>query len=131
MAIKNTKIIGTKIICEIESSNLIQTEYDSETKKLITVFKNGFKYFYVDSHAIEGGKPIEVFSEGGEEAEVEIATFARTGLSTYRPYRIKDKDITVYGRNSMVSHQVWSADYGYPGDPDYREFHQQDQRSHL
>jgi hypothetical protein len=46
MAIKNTKIIGTKIICEIESSNLIQTEYDSETKKLITVFKNGFKYEY-------------------------------------------------------------------------------------
>ena len=90
---------------------------------------NGFKYFYVDSHAIEGGKPIEVFSEGGEEAEIEIATFARTGLSTYRPYRIKDKDITVYGRNSMVSHQVWSADYGYPGDSDYREFHKQDQRS--
>ncbi|HBQ26387.1 MAG TPA: 1,4-alpha-glucan branching protein, partial [Syntrophomonas sp.] len=70
-----------------------------------------------------------MFSEGGEETEVEIATFARTGLSTYRPYRIKDKEITVYGRNSMVSHQVWSADYGYPGDPDYREFHKQDQRS--
>ena len=90
---------------------------------------NGFKYFYVDSHGVEGGKPIEVFSGEEGKAEVEIATFARTGLSTYRPYRIKDKDITVYGRNSMVSHQVWSADYGYPGDANYREFHKQDSRS--
>jgi hypothetical protein len=48
MAIKRTTIEGTKIICEIESSNLIQTEYDSETKKLISVFKNGFKYEYDD-----------------------------------------------------------------------------------
>lgn len=48
MAIKSTQIIGTKIICEIESSNLLQTEYDSESKKLVTVFKNGMKYEYED-----------------------------------------------------------------------------------
>ena len=46
MAIKSTQIIGTKIICEIESSNLVRTEYDSETEKLITVFKNGAVYEY-------------------------------------------------------------------------------------
>jgi len=46
MAIKRTTIDGTKIICEIESSNLILTEYDSETKKLITQFKNGMRYEY-------------------------------------------------------------------------------------
>lgn len=46
MAIKNTTIEGTKIICEIESSNLSKTEYDSETKKLIVSFKNGFNYEY-------------------------------------------------------------------------------------
>ena len=48
MAIKKTEIIGTKIICEIESSNLLQTEYDSESKKLVTVFKNGIRYEYDD-----------------------------------------------------------------------------------
>lgn len=48
MAIKRTTIEGTKIICEIESSNLLQTEYDSESKKLVTVFKNGMKYEYED-----------------------------------------------------------------------------------
>ena len=46
MAIKRTTIDGTIIICEIESSNLILTEYDSETKKLITQFKNGMRYEY-------------------------------------------------------------------------------------
>jgi hypothetical protein len=46
MAIKRTTIDGTRIICEIESSNLILTEYDSETKKLITQFKNGMRYEY-------------------------------------------------------------------------------------
>ena len=40
MAIKRTTIEGTKIICEIESSNLVKTEYDSETKKMIAEFKN-------------------------------------------------------------------------------------------
>ncbi len=46
MAILKEKIEGTKIINEIESSNIIRTEYDVETKKLITEFKNGLKYEY-------------------------------------------------------------------------------------
>ena len=46
MAILKTNIEGTKIICEIESSNLKTTEYDSETKKLVVEFKNGIKYEY-------------------------------------------------------------------------------------
>jgi len=46
MAIKRTTIEGTTITCEIESSNLVKTIYDSETKKLVTEFKNGVKYEY-------------------------------------------------------------------------------------
>ena len=48
MAIKRTTIDGTKIICEIESSNLVKTEYDSETNKLMATFKNGIIYEYED-----------------------------------------------------------------------------------
>ena len=92
---------------------------------------NGFEYFYVDSHAIEGGKPIGAYSQGFDSEEIEIETFASTGLSTYRPYKVEGKDISVFGRNSMVSHQVWSADYGYPGNGDYREFHKHSPRSGL
>ena len=53
MAIKKEEIIGTKIINEIDSSNLTRTEYDTETKKLIIDFKNGMKYEYDEvPHAI-------------------------------------------------------------------------------
>jgi hypothetical protein len=46
MSIKRTTIEGSKIICEIESSNLKTTEYDSDSKKLVVEFKNGIKYEY-------------------------------------------------------------------------------------
>jgi len=46
MSIKRTEINGTKILCEIESSNLKSTEYDTESKKLVVEFKNGIKYEY-------------------------------------------------------------------------------------
>lgn len=48
MAIKRTDIEGTRIVCEIESSNLVKTEYDTESNKLITTFKNGLRYEYED-----------------------------------------------------------------------------------
>ena len=39
-------IDGTKIINEIQSSNIKKTEYDTITKKLIVEFNNGAKYEY-------------------------------------------------------------------------------------
>jgi len=46
MAIKSERIVGKKIICEIESSTVQKTEYDTSTKKLIATFKNGVQYEY-------------------------------------------------------------------------------------
>lgn len=48
MAILKEEILGTKIINEIKSSNIKKTEYDTETKKLVIEFNNGFKYEYDD-----------------------------------------------------------------------------------
>jgi aspartokinase-like uncharacterized kinase len=48
MAVKKEIIDGTKIINEIESTNIVRTEYDTETKKLVTEFKNGTRYVYDD-----------------------------------------------------------------------------------
>lgn len=48
MAILKEEIQGTKIINEIKSSNIKKTEYDTETKKLVVEFNNGFKYEYND-----------------------------------------------------------------------------------
>ena len=38
----------TRIINEIESTNIVKTEYDTATKKMITEFKNGARYEYED-----------------------------------------------------------------------------------
>ena len=48
MAITKEEYVGTKIINEIESSNLVKTEYDTITKKMIAEFKNGIRYEYED-----------------------------------------------------------------------------------
>lgn len=46
MGIIKEEIVGTKIINEIQSSNLRKTEYDTETKKMLVEFNNGTKYEY-------------------------------------------------------------------------------------
>ena len=46
MAVKREMIEGTKIINEIESSNIKRTEFDTETKFLVVEFNNGLKYGY-------------------------------------------------------------------------------------
>jgi hypothetical protein len=48
MAITKEEIVGTKIINEIQSSNVVKSEYDTETKKMIIEFKNGQRYEYDD-----------------------------------------------------------------------------------
>ena len=48
MSITREEILGTKILNEIESSNLVRTEYDTLSKKMIAEFKNGSRYEYVD-----------------------------------------------------------------------------------
>lgn len=48
MGIKSQTIEGSKIINEIDSSNLVKTEYDLDDKTLIAQFKNGTKYKYVE-----------------------------------------------------------------------------------
>jgi hypothetical protein len=46
MAILKEIIEGTKIINEIQSSNIRKTEYDTENKTLLVEFNNGMKYEY-------------------------------------------------------------------------------------
>ena len=48
MAILKEEYVGTKILNEVQSSNLVKTEYDTATKKLTVEFKNGMKYEYDD-----------------------------------------------------------------------------------
>jgi hypothetical protein len=46
MAIIREQINGTKIINEIQSSNIRKTEFDTESKELVVEFNNGLIYLY-------------------------------------------------------------------------------------
>jgi hypothetical protein len=46
MAILREEIRGTKIINEIQSSNIRKTEFDTESKELVVEFNNGLIYSY-------------------------------------------------------------------------------------
>ena len=48
MAITSEIISGTTILNEIESSNILRTQYDTLTKTMIAEFKNGMRYEYSD-----------------------------------------------------------------------------------
>jgi len=107
----------------------------------------GLGCFFVETNAIEGGQPV-----GKAAGDVGIGPYAAierpyvlpqvedTGErgTTYEPYYVVGSDrglteppVAAIGRNDRTGQQVWSADMGYPGDADYREFHKKDPESGL
>jgi len=63
----------------------------------------GLRYFFVDTHGVLLADP-------------------RPPLGVFAPLATPAGPFA-FGRDVETSRQVWSADEGYPGDPDYREFH--------
>ncbi len=93
------------------------------------------KLFFTETHMIEGGRPVGVAAGQAigpygsitrrylvPTSEVEAAEPG----TTYLPYYVASPDVAVIGRNNRTGLQVWSAEWGYPGDYDYREFHKKD-----
>ncbi|MCX7845478.1 MAG: DUF1957 domain-containing protein [Dictyoglomaceae bacterium] len=80
-----------------------------------------FKYFFVDTHAILGGESLGY-------PEIRGSTKERSILE---PYYVSESDVIVFGRHERTSMQVWSAEWGYPGDGVYREFHKKSETSGL
>ena len=48
MGIKTERILGKKIICEIDSTTLRKVEYDTSSRKLLVTFKGDIQYEYED-----------------------------------------------------------------------------------
>jgi len=86
---------------------------------------NGLQYFFVDTHLVAGGTSIGTYEDriGGAVAAVRRKA---TGQSPNEPHAIVTKSgarVAVFARDPRASTQVWSADYGFPGDGAYLEFH--------
>jgi 1,4-alpha-glucan branching enzyme len=104
--------------------------------------ENDIKVFFSETHTITGGQPVgvaagDVIGPYGEIKRRYVIPAATTvperTATTYNPYYVSDttagtdaeqhSGVAVIGRNNSTGQQVWSADWGYPGDFDYREFH--------
>ena len=119
------------------------TESGRKRPGLETFLANeGLKVFFSETHTITGGQPVgvaagEVIGPYGAIKRRYVIPTARTvperGATTYQAYYVSEtiagpnaeehSGVAVIGRNNRTGMQVWSADWGYPGDFDYREFH--------
>ncbi len=104
--------------------------------------EHGLKVFFSETHTITGGQPVgvaagDVIGPYGAIKRRYVIPAAKTApenhSTTYQAYYVADtaagpaaeqhSGVAVIGRNNRSGMQVWSANTGYPGDPDYREFH--------
>jgi len=85
------------------------------------LMKAGLRYTFTDAALVDGGEPVGPYGR---------STSASVGDLSQRVLEL-ESGLRLLVRNRATSLQVWSADYGYPGDPAYREFHRKDPESGL
>lgn len=100
----------------------------------------GLKYFFTDSHVIEAavkngdvnGIPPTLSqvtylnsqtNTSKPSRNIVLRNSPESNFSTFHPYTVADSNVYVFGRDKATGMQVWSAEWGYPGDFVYREFH--------
>jgi len=95
----------------------------------------GIKYFFIDTHLLQGGKAIGVYLERFEALQQLWKQFEKEYTpreldATKTPYGIYyasstggDKPVAVFTRDPRTTLQVWSGDHGYPGNGHYLDFH--------
>lgn len=90
----------------------------------------GIEYFFVDSHMIRGGHPLGTY---GTKFPQLAEMFARSSKfftpspewrSEYEHYMLPN-GVVCFARDPKTTVKVWSGEVGYPGDPQYLEFHKQ------
>ena len=98
--------------------------------------------FFTETHTITGGQPVGMAAGDivGPYGQIKrryvipsVNDMPRRDASTFQAYYVSDTSagdgafhhsgVAVMGRNAATGEQVWSANLGYPGDFDYREFH--------
>ncbi len=98
--------------------------------------ENGLRYFMIDSHLLKGGKAIGVYKDRFEALERLWERFAsqyqerpeEEDKSPYQAYLVSSapetkRPMAVLTRDPKTGLQVWSGEWGYPGDGNYLDFH--------
>jgi len=97
--------------------------------------ENGIDYFIVDSALLKGGKAIGVYidrfkalkqlwGQFEKEYQPREEEFDRTPREVYLVSSGEGKKpVAIFTRDPDTGLQVWSGDWGYPGDGNYLDFH--------
>lgn len=99
--------------------------------------EQGIRVFFSETHTVEGGRPVG--KAAGDSIGIYGAIPRRQLVNTpadqqtepgttFKSYWVGDEPgrVAVLGRNNRTGQQVWSGQFGYPGDEWYREFHRKD-----
>ena len=104
---------------------------------------HGLNYFVTDQFHIERTWPIGQYVEGNKDNFVSVHSdnfYHKDGefdKSPLKIYNIASSDKVEYGtaacfaRHENISMQVWSGEVGYPGEPNYLDFHKKRLESML
>jgi 1,4-alpha-glucan branching enzyme len=109
------------------------------------IASHGLEYTVVDSHLTRGGRPLGLYagrigpgnpaaagSSGDRTTRFLPLDDSRSVYDLYRICSTGDPDAgmtSIFTRDARTTLQVWSGVYGYPGDPEYLEFHKKHHNS--
>lgn len=96
--------------------------------------EQGIEFFFVDEHVTDAGVPLGVLDNEdrhfvpvqSEKFEPRPWNFDRLPLSLYNVSSNEHTELgmaAAFTRHHDIAMQVWSGENGYPGDPDYLDFH--------
>jgi 1,4-alpha-glucan branching enzyme len=88
----------------------------------------GLEFFYVDTHLVDSSTRFTPYDWLAGDVPVAMETASEhPEKNFYRPYFTASPDpetrVAFFTRDPRTGIQVWSGDHGYPGDPNYLEFH--------
>jgi 1,4-alpha-glucan branching enzyme len=90
--------------------------------------EEGLEFFFVDTHLVDSSTKFTPYQwlAGGVPIAMEIPP-EHPRKNFYRAYYADSPDhqarVAFFTRDPRTGIQVWSGDHGYPGDPNYLEFH--------
>lgn len=99
------------------------------------LYDEGIDYFMIDSHLLKGGKAIGVYLERFKALKTLWSQFEKSFSNMNQPdiprsphkiYMVDSgshKPVAVLTRDPKTGLQVWSGEWGYPGDGNYLDFH--------
>jgi len=99
------------------------------------IAKFDIQYFFTDQDLTERANPLGVFIDNAKEIFVSKNSTDFKPLPgtfkdlLYKPYIVSSSEKVEYGTSSVytrhkkIAMQVWSGEVGYPGEPDYLDFH--------